>query len=80
MKPAIEKYEHHGTEVSVISEFKGRHRDLCLCWQDCKKFHPSSPVEGANCPIAKAVFENCVIYDLVTPVLECARYEKGDEA
>jgi hypothetical protein len=70
----IEKYIHHGTEVSVISEVKGKHREHCLCFQDCKYFKPNT-IE--NCEIAQTNFNLCLKYDLVTPVYECAKYEKN---
>jgi hypothetical protein len=66
-----EKYEHHGNIVSVNSEFKGKHREICLCYA-CAKFGP----EGAHtCPIAAYVFSNCLMFNLVTPVLECPEFE-----
>ena len=34
----IERYEHHGTDVAVQSELKGKHREHCLCYQDCDRF------------------------------------------
>lgn len=33
----IEKYIHHGKEVFVDSELKGKHKQHCLCWK-CGKF------------------------------------------
>lgn len=68
----IEKYEHHGVEVSVISSQKGNHRNICLCFQSCKYFKPGSP---KNCEIAQKNYELCVKHNLVTPVLECPKYE-----
>ena len=70
----IIKYEHHGAEVSVIEENKGRHRENCLCWQDCRFFYPDDP--DANCPIASILYNLCVLENLVTPVWECAKYKK----
>lgn len=67
----VEKYIHHGAEVFVFSELKGKHREHCLCFQ-CKFFKPGEP---DNCPIAQATFENCVKYNTVTPVYECPVYE-----
>ena len=43
---AIVKYEHHGTEVSVKSELKGKHREHCLCFQDCKYFNLENRAEN----------------------------------
>lgn len=63
----IERYVHHGKEVAVDSELKGKHRTHCLCFV-CDKFDPESP---NHCPIAKKVFDTCVEFNLVTPVYEC---------
>jgi hypothetical protein len=68
----VEKYVHHGTEVSVLSDVKGKHRSHCLCFQGCKRFEPGSKF---NCPIAQAVYANCVRFNLTTPVYECPDYE-----
>jgi len=70
----IEKYAHHGTEVSVQSDLKGKHREHCLCFQGCVNFKPGSP---DNCKIAAAVFKNCVEFNIVTPVWECPEFAKS---
>lgn len=72
MNAKVEKYVHHGAEVSVISQMKGKHRDICLCFQGCRFFKPGEP---NNCSIAQQIYEMCVEHNLVTPVLECAKYE-----
>lgn len=69
----IEKYEHHGQLVTVRSDLKGKHREYCLCFRDCKYFHPST-IE--NCPIASALFTICCQHNVVTPVWECKLYEE----
>jgi hypothetical protein len=66
-----EKYIHHGVEVSVISELKGKHRQMCLCYA-CRFFKPGQP---DNCDIAEANYAVCVKYNVVTPVWECPKYE-----
>lgn len=75
MRP-VEKYVHHGKEVSVLSDVKGLHRDNCLCFNGCKHFKPGEP---DNCVIAEAVFSTCVKYNLVTPVYECPVYEQEEK-
>ncbi len=65
-----ERYTHHGQEVTVLSEVKGRHRDLCLCYR-CLAFNP---ISLPHCPIAVAVYEVCVMHGLVTPVFECPEF------
>ena len=68
----IEKYEHHGKEVSVKTELKGKHRDHCLCY-GCDKFKPDTE---DNCEIANAVFENCTDFHIVSPVWECPKFQE----
>ena len=65
------RYEHHGAEVSVREDLKGRHKEFCLCYS-CDKFKPDKP---ENCPIAQENYELCVRRDLVLPVLECPEFE-----
>ena len=69
----IVKYNHHGVDVSVFDNLKGKHREHCLCFQQCKFFKPDTP---ENCTIAQANFKNCVRWSIVTPVYECPVYEK----
>lgn len=38
----------------------------------CRKFKPGAE---DNCPIAQAVYKNCVEFDIVTPMRECAKFE-----
>lgn len=70
----IVKYVHHDTEVSVQEEMLGKHREHCLCYQGCKFFKPET--RKGNCGIANAIYKNCVLYGVVTPVWECPKYEK----
>jgi len=65
------KYNHHGADVLVKRELKGKHAEFCLCYQ-CKKFHPG---DANNCPIANAVYQNCVKYNVVTPMWECPEFD-----
>lgn len=68
------RYEHYGANVAVYDELKGRHREHCLCYHPCIKFNPNTP---ENCPIAQAVYENCVKFNIVTPMWECKEFEAG---
>ncbi|TET08485.1 MAG: hypothetical protein E3J83_03300 [Candidatus Atribacteria bacterium] len=71
----IIKYNHHGTEVSVLEKNKGKHRKNCLCWI-CKLFIPND--RELNCKISNELFAICVTYNVTTPVWECAKFvEKG---
>lgn len=63
----IEHYTHHDKIVAVQTELKGKHREHCLCY-GCDKF---KPLREDHCPIADAVFANCVKFNVVTPVWEC---------
>jgi hypothetical protein len=73
----IEKYEHHGVVVSVQSHLKGKHRENCLCFQNCKFFVPDDI--NKNCEIAKANFKNCVDFNVALPVWECPKYSPQEE-
>ena len=68
----FEQYEHHGTDVWVRKDLKGKHRDYCLCFA-CKKLRIES--RELNCPIANQVFDLCVRLDLVLPVWECSEFD-----
>lgn len=63
-------YEHHGRTMFVREDLVGKHRDACLCYS-CTKFNPG---EDDNCPIAQAVYKNCVEFGIVSPVWECSKY------
>ncbi len=69
----ITKYEHHGKTVSVQEHLKGKHREHCLCYQNCKFFHPED--QTINCVIASSLFEVCRAFAVTTPVWECKEYE-----
>jgi len=64
----IIKYKHHGNEVFVREDLKGRHREHCLCCV-CQKFFPDDV--DKNCIIAREVFSICLKLSLVLPVWEC---------
>lgn len=68
----IIEYEHHGRMVKVDEDLKGKHRDHCLCYRDCLNFKPGT---AENCPIAQAIYKNCVDHGVTTPVFECVKYE-----
>jgi hypothetical protein len=71
MEKKYEQYDHHGKTVWVDPALKGKHREMCLCW-DCKLFIPSD--RDKNCPIASKLFNICVEYNLTTPVTECPQF------
>lgn len=73
-KKIVEYYKHHGEKsVAVFSEVKGKHREHCLCYE-CEKMKKGG-AEG-QCEIAQAVYDNCVKYDLVSPVYECPEFKE----
>ena len=71
----IERYTHHGYDVAVQSHLRGRHREHCLCYQNCANFKPGT---AEHCHIAQATYENCVKHGLTTPVFECPAYTEKD--
>jgi hypothetical protein len=70
-----EKYTHHGTEVTVRKDLKGKHREYCLCYT-CEVFKDGTIVSRGGCPTAKALYENCIKYGVVTPVFECPDFKE----
>lgn len=69
----VERYLHHGCDVAVVSEVKGKHREHCLCFLNCRWFKPG---QVDNCQIAQMLYENAVKNSMVTPVYECRKYEE----
>lgn len=69
----IEKYTHHGIEVSVLAHVKGLHKNNCLCFAGCKFFKPGTT---EHCPIASENFALCVKHNIVTPVFECPKFAR----
>jgi len=67
------QYQHHGTQVWVREDLKGKHREHCLCWSPCALFKPDDP---DNCPIAQANYEFCVKHNVTLPVWECPVFEE----
>lgn len=71
-KKEIIEYIHHGCLVKVQKHLKGKHKDYCLCFSECQRFKPGTT---ENCEIAQANYENCVRFNIVTPVFECPVYK-----
>jgi len=74
-KGKIVQYRHHGVLVKVDSNLKGTHREYCLCFRGCHRFHPED--REKNCPIANLLFEVDRAFGIVTPVFECGLYSGG---
>ena len=70
----IIEYIHHGHKVKVREDLKGKHREYCLCFK-CKKLNIQDRTK--NCPIANALYANCVKFNVTTPVWECGEFEEA---
>lgn len=75
-------YVHHGTEVAVRSNLKGKHREHCLCFT-CDKFKDNVKLKSENdevsipravCMKATELYQFAKKYNVVTPVWECTDY------
>ena len=71
--PDVIWYDHHGTEVAVRADLKGRHRENCLCYT-CKNFTPED--KENNCEIANLLFAVDVAMGITTPVWECPKWRR----
>ena len=72
---SVIKYDHHGKEVYVREELKGKHRDHCLCFI-CDNFNMDN--KDKKCKVADMIYHICIHYNLTLPVWECPDYkEKG---
>lgn len=67
------KYNHHGKEVWVNKDLKGKHKDHCLCFS-CENFKPN---QADNCEIAEENYSLCKKHNLVLPVYECPEFTEG---
>jgi hypothetical protein len=76
MSDKFGKYMHHGVEVFVIEEVKGKHREHCLCFS-CDKYHPGAP--QGNCPIANLIYAVDLSCHVTTPVYECPEFAERTE-
>lgn len=72
VKMTIEKYTHHGKEVYVDSELKGKHREHCLCYK-CKNLFLDD--QEKNCKIANVLYRLCILLGIVIPVYECPDFK-----
>lgn len=70
--PKFIKYEHHGKDVFVREDLKGRHKEHCLCYS-CAHFIPDTE---HNCPAAQQLFEYDVLFKMTTPVWECPIFKE----
>jgi len=68
-------YIHHGTNMCVRTDLKGKHREYCLCYE-CARFYPD---KANHCEIALAAYGLCKKYNIVTPIWECSRFVEKAE-
>ena len=69
---AYEQYKHHGQNVWVRKDLRGRHREHCLC-HSCKKLDMEN--RENTCPIAELLYRFCVLTGCTTPVFECPKFD-----
>jgi hypothetical protein len=72
----ITTYEHHGIQVKVRTDLKGRHREFCLCYH-CAKLNTED--RPNNCPIANELLAFDIKNGVVCPVFECPVFEEKKE-
>ena len=68
----IIRYIHHGFNVAVDEDLKGRHRECCLCFR-CGLFKPNT---SENCDLAEQNYRACKINGMTMPVFECPKFEE----
>lgn len=66
-----ECYTHHGVNVIVRVDLKGKHREYCLCYA-CQLFTPED--RERNCKIASLLYAVDVALGVTTPVWECPKF------
>jgi len=70
-KNDVVQYNHKGKDVFVVDRFRGRHKNICLCHQDCGRFVPEAPEK--HCGIALQAYKLSRYVGLVL-VMECNQY------
>ena len=66
----IVRYYHHGCEVAVDEDLRGKHREHCLCFR-CMNFNPGT---SASCDLSEQNYRACKINRMVMPVYECPKF------
>ena len=66
-------YRHHGGEVAVDEDLKGKHQAHCLCFR-CAWFKPED--RERNCRLAELNFANCRLNNMTLPVYECPKFRE----
>ena len=73
---SYERYEHHGKDVAVRSDLKGKHREFCLCFV-CDKFKLTGDRRD-NCGIANLLYGFDRLHSVTTPMWECPIFVKAE--
>ena len=73
---SVVNYTHHGRDVSVVSKYKGKHKEICMCHQGCKRFKPGQG--NLNCFYAQDAYGTSLDIGLAL-IMECDRFEKEDD-
>lgn len=76
MEANIITVEKFSKEYKVQEDLVGKHRDHCLCWQNCVNFKPN---EVDNCPITQSLLDFDKKFGVTTPVWECETYESKND-
>lgn len=63
-------------KVFRVEKFDGKHKDICICYQNCKHFKPRN--EEENCAIAQIAFGASKVVGIVL-VHSCNSYESNDK-
>jgi len=67
-------YYHNDMIVSVVEDFKGLHKSICVCHQGCTNFHPG---EDNNCQFAQQAYELSKQIGIAL-IMECQHYTKAE--
>lgn len=67
MRPKYKKIRLYGKETFAIIGKEHINNKICMCY-DCKRFIKD---DRDNCPIAQAIYDLCVHFNVTTPVTRC---------
>jgi hypothetical protein len=71
----IIKVSKFGKELSVQEHLLGKHREHCLCYQNCIHFKKDTT---ENCDIAQNLYLFNMLNSVTTPVWECQKYKSNE--
>jgi len=73
MTTKLSTYQHYGKGVTTVSEFVGRNREICICYQGCKFFKPG---EEDGCEISTMAYMLSKIAGIVL-VMTCTKFAQA---